>query len=108
MTTASRHQKRGFLLSLLTLLSLVGAFLGPPVDASASTRVAAGTRARAIEDPATAAAWRRGRRATFWRRPAQPSFEGFRGRFGSTIEATAAGVAGSCATPTATWLVFKE
>ena len=65
VTTTSRHQKRGFLLSLLTLLSLVGAFLGPPVDASASTRVAAETRVRAIEDPATAAPWRRGRWVTF-------------------------------------------
>lgn len=51
VTTTSRHQKRGFLLSLLTLLSLVGAFLGPPVDASASTRVAAETRVRAIDHP---------------------------------------------------------
>jgi|JI10StandDraft_1071094.scaffolds.fasta_scaffold18321_2 hypothetical protein len=54
VTTTSRHQKRGFLLSLLTLLSLVGAFLGPPVDASASTRVAAETRVRAIGDSAAA------------------------------------------------------
>ncbi len=54
MTTTAAHLKRGFLLSLLTLLTLLGAFLVSPVDASASTRDAAETRVRAIDHPAAA------------------------------------------------------
>jgi len=54
VTTASGHRQRGFLLSLLTLLTLAGAFLAPAVDASASTRVGIETRVRAIDTPTTA------------------------------------------------------
>jgi len=54
MTTTTEHRHRGFLLSLLTLLTLVGTIgFGPAVDASASTRPAAETRVRAIAAPAT-------------------------------------------------------
>lgn len=50
MTTTSGHRQRRFLLSLLTLLTLVGAIgLGPTIDASASTHPAAQTRVRAID-----------------------------------------------------------
>ena len=54
VTTTAAHQKRGFLLSLLTLLTLAGAILATPVDASASTRVAAETRVRANDHPTAA------------------------------------------------------
>jgi hypothetical protein len=54
VTTTSGHRHRGLLLSLLTLLTLLGATLATPVDASASTRVAAETRVRAIDTPTTA------------------------------------------------------
>jgi len=55
VTTATAHQKRGLLLSLLTLLTLISAIgFGPAIDASASTRAAAETRVRAIDTPTTA------------------------------------------------------
>jgi len=54
VTTTAAHQKRWLLLSLLTLLTLAGAFLAPAVDASASTRVGVETRVRAIDTPTTA------------------------------------------------------
>jgi hypothetical protein len=54
VTTTSGHRHRGLLLSLLTLLTLLGATLATPVDASASTRVAAETRVRAIGASAAA------------------------------------------------------
>lgn len=54
VTTTSGHRQRGFLLSLLTLLTLLGAILATPVDASASTRAAAETRVRANDTPTTA------------------------------------------------------
>ncbi len=48
-TTPAGHRQRGFLLSLLTLLALVGAFLVSPFDVSASTKVGVETRVRAID-----------------------------------------------------------
>jgi hypothetical protein len=55
VTSTSGHRQRGFLLSLLTLVTLAGAIgFGPAVDASASTHAAAETRVRAIGDPAAA------------------------------------------------------
>ena len=55
MTTTAACRQRTLLLSLLTLLTLVGAIgLGPTIDASASTHPAAQTRVRAIDHPTTA------------------------------------------------------
>lgn len=52
MTTTAAHRQRGLLLSLLTLLTILGAIgFGPAADASAPTRVAAETRVRAIDHP---------------------------------------------------------
>jgi len=55
VTTTAACRQRTLLLSLLTLLTLVGAIgLGPTIDASASTHPAAQTRVRAIDHPTTA------------------------------------------------------
>lgn len=54
VTTTSGHRQRTLLLSPLTMLTLVGATLVAPVDASVSTRPAAQTRVRAIDHPTTA------------------------------------------------------
>jgi hypothetical protein len=52
VTTTAAHRQRGFLRSLLTLLTLLGAIgFGPAVDASASTGGAAETRVRAFDTP---------------------------------------------------------
>lgn len=54
VTTTAAHRQRGFLLSLLTLLTLVGAIgFGTAIDASASTRPATETRVRAFDTPAS-------------------------------------------------------
>jgi len=55
VTTARAHRKRGLLLSLLTLLTLIAAILTPLVDVSASTRTGVETRVRAIDTPTAAA-----------------------------------------------------
>ena len=51
MATVTAHRQRGFLLSLLTLLTLLGAIFTSPVDVSASTHPAAETRVRAFDTP---------------------------------------------------------
>jgi len=52
VTSTAAHRQRRFLLSLLTLLTLIAAIgFGPAADASASTPVAAETRVRAIHTP---------------------------------------------------------
>ena len=54
VTTTAAHRQRRFLLSLLTLLTLLGIAFGPTIDASASTRSVAETRVRAIDTPTPA------------------------------------------------------
>jgi len=54
VTTTAAHRQRRFLLSLLTLLTLLGATFGPTIDASATTRPTAETRVRAISHPTAA------------------------------------------------------